>query len=198
MTKADIRNRARERRKEATTQDRHRAGRAIARQFADLAFFRRAWRFCTYLALQGEIPTRYLIRACFDAGREVCVPAWDPIQRRYDLFAFDPSMHLVRGPLGIREPAVRIPIPPWDVAIFILPGLAFDTRGGRIGYGGGHFDRILAQAHGASLKVAVGFDWQVQDEVLPLSDHDIRVDWILTESRAIDCRANRAAGASDG
>jgi 5-formyltetrahydrofolate cyclo-ligase len=169
------------------------AGRAIAERLTHLECFSRSWRFCCYPSIPGDIPTHRIIRACFDAGREVCVPAWDAVDRRYGVYALDPGMLLTRGPKGIREPAVKIPVPPRDVDLFVLPGLAFDLAGGRLGYGGGHYDRILAKAHRGCSKVALALDWQVLDAELPLTEQDIRADWILTDTRTIDCRARRAA-----
>lgn len=191
MTKDEIREQMRTRRRQVSTEDLRKAGRVISQSLLQLECFSRAWRFCSYLSIDNEIPTRYIIRTCFAAGREVCVPAWDAINHRYDLYAFDAGMQLVKGHKGIREPAVKIPLPPWDVDLFILPGLAFDLHGGRLGYGGGHYDRLLAQANVVCAKVAVGFDWQVQETDLPLTKHDVHVDWIITDKRTIDCRANR-------
>lgn len=196
MTKSEIREQMHEKRRQMSDDDLLDASRTIAGKLADLDVFHRSWLFCSYLGIGDEIPTRYMIRACFAAGRSVCVPAWDALNSCYALFAFDEGMRLVKGRKGIREPAVKIPVLPWDVDLFILPGLAFDLRGGRLGYGGGHYDRILAKANRVSIKVAVGFDWQVQEDDLPLAEHDIRADWILTDKRTINCRAELAKTAA--
>lgn len=188
MTKSEIREQMQERRRQLSDHDLRQAGRDITERLTQLDCFQRSWRTCCYLSINHEIPTRYIVRACFDTGREVCVPAWDSVSRGYGLFAFAPGMQLVMGRKGIREPSVKDPVLPWDVDLFVLPGLAFDPHGGRIGYGGGHFDRILAKANRICAKVAVGFDWQVLETDLPLSEHDIRVDWIVTDTRVIDCR----------
>jgi 5-formyltetrahydrofolate cyclo-ligase len=94
---------------------------------------------------------------------------------------------LITGKLGIREPRKRIPVLPLDVDLFILPGLAFDTQGGRLGFGAGIYDDILSRARKSSPKIAIGYDWQVLDEPLPLEPHDIRMDWIVTDKRVISC-----------
>jgi len=78
---------------------------------------------------------------------------------------------------------------PWDVDAFILPGLAFDRQGGRLGYGAGYYDRILAKASRTALKIAVCYDWQMLDTPLPQEPHDIPMDWIITEKRALRCEA---------
>jgi 5-formyltetrahydrofolate cyclo-ligase len=107
----------------------------------------------------------------------------------YGLFAYDPHMPLITGHRGIREPAVHIPILPWNVDCFIVPGLAFDSHGGRLGYGKGYYDRILAQTARTVPIIAVCYDWQVVDDPLPLEPHDIRIHMIITDQRLITCAA---------
>jgi len=190
-TKETIRQQMLDKRRGVTDTDRRSAGRHICRQILEktVRLPLRAWRVCLYLSTRHEIPTRYLARAVWDAGREVCVPAWSLSERTYKLYALDPRMRLITGHHGIREPAVRIPVMPWDVDAFILPGLAFDRQGGRLGYGAGYYDRILAKASRTALKIAVCYDWQMLDTPLPQEPHDIPMDWIITEKRALRCDA---------
>ena len=187
MNKDEIRADMLARRRTINDHTRRQAGKEIARRLLETDAFARSWRFCCYLSARHEVSSRYILRAVFDAGREACVPCWDPVARTYSLFAYDPGMPLVTGPKGIREPAVRIPIIPWNVDCFIIPGLAFDIHGGRLGYGKGYYDRILARAARTARIVAVGYDWQVTEAPLPLESHDIRAHLIATDTRLITC-----------
>jgi len=187
MTKQEIRDSMLARRRDVDIETRRRSGKAIARRLAESDVFARSWRFCCYLSTPQEVTSRYILRAVFDAGREACVPAWDPMEKSYGLFAYDPRMPLIAGHKGIREPAVRVPILPWDVDCFIIPGLAFDAQGGRLGYGKGYYDRILAQVPRTARILAVCYDWQVVAEPLPLEPHDMRVHQIATDTRMIAC-----------
>ncbi|HOF62458.1 MAG TPA: 5-formyltetrahydrofolate cyclo-ligase [Kiritimatiellia bacterium] len=179
----------REKRRAVSQETRREAGRAICERVIGppLNLLMRTWRICIYLSTRNEIPTRYIAREIWNAGREVCVPAWSTSENGYRLYAIDPAMRLISGHHGVREPEVRIPVMPWDVQVFIVPGLVFDTRGGRLGYGAGYYDRILAQAPRSALKIAVCYDWQVIDTPLPQKPHDIPMDWIVTEQRALRC-----------
>ena len=189
-----IRDAMREKRRAVSQEARREAGRAICDRVVGppVNLLMRTWRICIYLSTRNEVPTRYIAREIWAAGREVCVPAWSASENGYRLYAIDPAMRLITGHHGVREPEVRIPVMPWDVQAFIVPGLVFDTHGGRLGYGAGHYDDLLSRAPGATLKIGVCYDWQVQDEPLPLDAHDIAMDWIVTEKRAIECAA--AAG----
>jgi 5-formyltetrahydrofolate cyclo-ligase len=187
MTKEEIRASMLERRRDVDNRTRRTAGKAIAKRLADTDAFVHAWRFCCYLGTPHEVTSRYILRTVFAAGREACIPAWDPLERTYGIFAYDPGMPLIIGRKGIREPAVRIPILPWNVDCFIVPGLAFDSHGGRLGYGKGYYDRILSQAAHTARIIAVCYDWQVVSDPLPLEPHDIRVHMIITDERFITC-----------
>ena len=193
QTKDEIRQQMREQRHAITSEDRMATGKTIAKNVMgdSLRLLLKTWRVCIYLSTKNEIPTRYIARAFWEAGREVCVPAWSKSESAYKLYAFDPQMKLIKGHHDIREPAVRIPVMPWDVDAFILPGLAFDNCGGRLGYGAGHYDGILAKATRHAPKIALAYDWQIVDVPLPQDEHDILMDWVVTEKRVINCVANR-------
>ena len=199
-TKDDIRIQMREQRHAIGPEERRLAGLTVCEKIAGypLNVLLRAWRVCIYLSTRHEIPTRYIARAVWAAGREVCVPVWSDLEGAYTLCALEPRMALVTGHHGIREPAVHIPVSPWDVNVFILPGLAFDAQGGRLGYGEGYYDAILGKATRAAMKIAVCYDWQVRETPLPLEPHDIAVDRIVTDMRVIDCAAQRKAAAQPG
>jgi 5-formyltetrahydrofolate cyclo-ligase len=196
MTKADIRQQMREKRHAMKPDERTASGKAICKNLLgdEIRLLLHAWRVCLYLSTKNEIPTRYIARAIWEAGREVCVPAWSVSEAAYRLYLIDPRMKLIPGHHGIREPAVRIPVFPWDTDAFILPGLAFDAQGGRLGFGAGHYDAILAKAAKSAPKIALCYDWQVADAPLPQEAHDIPMDWIVTDQRVIHCAANRKAG----
>lgn len=97
------------------------------------------------------------------------------------------------GVWGIREPKPDCPLVPEEEArlapLILVPGVAFDENGGRLGYGGGYYDRFLGGAAmtGRSRTLAAAFDLQILQAV-PTEEHDIRVGALITESRMILCR----------
>ncbi len=195
MTKDEIRESMREKRREVAPEERKELGRAVCKNVLgnEIDLLLRAWRVCIYLSTKNEIPTRYIARAFWEKGRDVCVPAWSRSNERYNLYEIDAHVRLITGHHGIREPAKRIPVMPWDVDAFILPGLAFDTCGGRLGYGAGHYDYILNKAVKSAPKIALCYDWQVLEEPVPQEEHDVPMDWLVTDTRVINCAKNRKA-----
>jgi 5-formyltetrahydrofolate cyclo-ligase len=95
---------------------------------------------------------------------------------------WSPGDALLRGSRGIMEPAAGETLRP---ALLLIPLLAFDGRGYRLGYGGGHYDRTLADLRRDAPVIAAGLAFDEQEVAqLPVGAHDQRLDWILTPSRA--------------
>jgi 5-formyltetrahydrofolate cyclo-ligase len=101
----------------------------------------------------------------------------------------DLSADVARGWRGVREPlaAKRRPARVDRVEAFVVPGAAFDAAGARVGYGGGHFDRLLSHAGGQAHIVGVAFDSQIVPEI-PLERHDVRMHQVITDRRRLRCR----------
>jgi 5-formyltetrahydrofolate cyclo-ligase len=103
------------------------------------------------------------------------------------------------GRFGIQEPDASFPgVPAQDVAVMIVPGLAFDESGQRLGSGGGYYDEVL-MGHGSTrprLVVGLGYDFQVVD-ACPAGPEDARVDCVVTDGRVIRCTEIDPGGRSD-
>jgi 5-formyltetrahydrofolate cyclo-ligase len=81
-------------------------------------------------------------------------------------------------------------VDPSTIDAVLVPGLAFDRSGGRIGYGGAYFDRYLRRIPAAAPRIAIGFGMQVVDRV-PMAEHDERVDLVVTDAGVIRCSPPR-------
>mgnify|MGYP005840014945 CR=1 FL=1 len=196
--KADLRSRMRALLAAIPPSERAAAGVAAAERLAALAAFRSARRVAIYLAMPREMPTAPLIKQCARDGRAMAVPAFDPASARYRMAEFDPRAPLRAAALGIREPADPRWIETDTLDLWIVPGLAFDARGGRLGRGGGWYDRLLFGA--TAPRIGWAFEDQVVAEV-PRTARDERVDVIVTERRTIGpgvvrVEENESAGAA--
>jgi 5-formyltetrahydrofolate cyclo-ligase len=95
---------------------------------------------------------------------------------------------LVRGAFGIFEPARECPVHPAEEAdIIVIPGIAFDTEGRRIGYGKGYYDKALHHLEGKGRLVGFCYDFQLVDRIAG-EPHDVLMDMIITERRVIRTR----------
>jgi 5-formyltetrahydrofolate cyclo-ligase len=144
-----------------------------------------------FLSFGSEVRTHELIRSLLADGKHVCVPSFDPVGQRYvctELKHFHAD--LAEGKMGILEPkpqAIR-PVHTDLPDLWLVPGLAFDARGNRLGRGMGYFDRLLLGVRG--VKIALAYDFQVVKEV-PAELHDVCVDFIVTETRIIIKRTDQ-------
>ena len=165
---------------------------AIADALWQLPPFRDAEIIAAYMAIGNEVQTAALLCAALAAGKRVALPRTVPAERRLRLHLVEDLSACRPGNLRILEPAHTSPeIAPADVSLFLVPGVVFDATGGRIGYGKGYYDALLAGC--AGWRVALAYAWQVAPEV-PTTDADIPVDLLATERGVLDCARSRQAG----
>lgn len=139
-----------------------------------------------YIPFRAEVDVSPVIEWCWQRRIAVAVPRAIKEQRLLQLHAISKWDDLESGAYGIREPFPGCPpLSKHDISCVIVPGLAFDEQHGRLGYGGGYYDRFFESLAGKQpLKLALAFDIQIVPEA-PMDEHDIRVDRIVTESRWI-------------
>ncbi len=141
-----------------------------------------------YVNFRSEVETLGIIAELLTQGKEVSVPLTRVREKRLDIVSItDPDKQLVSGYCGIPEPCEDLlrtsSVDPGLLDVIVLPGSVFDLRGGRFGYGGGYYDRLLASIPRAH-RLALAFEIQIVDE-LPLQPHDQLMDAIITEKRII-------------
>lgn len=138
-----------------------------------------------YAPMAGELDIWPLMVRALDAGKTVCLPRFDTPSQQYGACQVQNLSRDVRtGQFGIREPAESCAVVPWDrLDLVLVPGMAFDARGHRLGRGQGFYDRLLMVAGG--VKCGVAFDEQVIPEI-PVEPHDAVMDCIVTPTRWIE------------
>lgn len=144
-----------------------------------------------YVSLAAEADTRALMAQVLAAGKRLRVPAYDELGDCYRFAELGTGTKLVTRRLGLLEPAQPIWVEPAELDLVFVPGLAFDAAGGRLGYGGGHYDGLIGamRSDGRSdrLVVALAFECQLVAGV-PRGERDQAVDLVVTENRVIRCR----------
>ena len=186
MTKSDIRNLMRTRRREVDPEEREEASAAICDAVwarADVqAAVAAKHPFAVYLANDDEIDLAPLVERLWAADVAVAVPYWHAESGTYRLAIYTNASTLIEGFHGIMEPAETYDIAPSDIGVWIVPGLAFTRDGRRIGYGGGWYDRYLAAAAPDAVALAVAYPFQILDDI-PTDPNDRRVtDVVSTRS----------------
>jgi 5-formyltetrahydrofolate cyclo-ligase len=152
--------------------------------------YARARTFLTFVSFGTEVDTRRMLETADREGKSVVVTYCQDKELR--LFRLEDPEQLTPGTWGLLEPRPELrelakhAVNVGEIDLFLLPGLAFDRRGGRLGYGKGYFDRLLKLARNDATIVGIGFACQVFDQV-PTLPHDIRMHWIVTEDGVHRC-----------
>lgn len=155
------------------------ASRRIQATILDLPEFKQATSIAAYLALPYEVQMNLVIETAWALDKKVCVPAFREDANRYELTWIGPEDKLQPGRYNIAEPSKVKKVHVTDVDLLVVPALAYDKTGGRLGHGGGHYDRILGCWSG--IRVGVAFGFQVFDRI-PMGEQDIPVDLVVTEA----------------
>lgn len=185
--KSEIRRSTLAQRDALSKKDRSEKSAAIMKRLFDFANFLEARIVLFYLSHNSEVDTEPMVRKALELEKIVALPLVDPEEREIVPFKVDNLDRDIRpGYRGIREPITqrckRIPVQHINLAI--IPGIAFDERGGRIGYGTGFYDRFIPHLDITTRKVALSFECQIVPQV-PMEPHDRYTDIIITEKRIV-------------
>lgn len=164
---------------------------AIARNVIELEEFVRADVVFTYLSMSEEIDTREIISLAWNAGKRVALPYCVPGTREMEWYEVDSFDNLVKSTFGVEEPvpdqATMLDPSDFPQSIAIVPGLSFDARGYRMGYGGGFYDIFLAEYPGCSIGLCRSMFFDAV--TLQLEAHDLPVAIVVTDGEVV--RINR-------
>ena len=184
--KRDIRRRLLERRDQLGDDEVRHKGEAATRRLMETDFYQRANCLSCYVSVKNEVTTHALIRFALDEGKRVAVPVLTSQQGEMihrEVFSLE---NLEQNQLGLLKPPEKdgTQVPPEAFDLIVVPVVAFDRRGYRLGLGGGYYDRFLAST--SALKVGLAYDFQLLDQV-PSGPHDLRLDKIFTETVTFTC-----------
>lgn len=164
------------------------ASAAIAARIGATDAFVHARTVLLTLPFRSEWNAMLVVERALAAGKIVAAPRVDAPARMLRAYRIeDLARDVETGYRGIPEPRATCPeIALGSVDWVLVPGVAFDARGRRLGYGGGFYDRLLPGAAGSAPRIAGAFEMQIVDAV-PTAPHDVGVDLIVTERRTLSC-----------
>ena len=190
-TKGEIRARLIAARRALSAAERARGSAAIAARLVAMPVFREARVVGLYAPLGAEVDTAPVATAAEAAGKRVIWPRLAGSGREM-VFALCPPDALRPGPVGALEPPEDAPACSIaDVDLVVVPGVAFDADGRRLGRGRGHYDATLAALRPGAARVGLAFEAQLVP-ALPEEPHDARMDAVVTEARVIFPLTRRA------
>lgn len=182
MDKKTLRKELLQKRHALPPEERLRHNAAILQHVTGMPEVAAAQTMLLYFDFRGEVDSSALISWGMAAGKTVCAPITIPEERRMIPVRLTSLEDVQIGAYDIREPifAEERVVDIEDIDVVILPGVGFDREGGRLGYGGGYYDRFLPRLREDAKKIAVAFELQVLPHV-PLEAHDMPLDALVTE-----------------
>lgn len=184
-TKARLRKRLLEVRRELPFEDVYRLSSRVQKRFLASDFLGPSRCIALYSSFQNEVLTDDIFEGAAALGKEVYFPKVLPGNGRLAFYRVVNLKNLRPGSFEVPEPEgseVNVATDTFD--LIVVPGVAFDRSGSRVGFGKGYYDRALAGKKGRI--VALAYEFQVVDEEIPIDGHDVRVSAIVTEDRIIE------------
>jgi 5-formyltetrahydrofolate cyclo-ligase len=175
------------------------ASRIICNRFAALPEYATSETVMCYVDVRSEVRTRPFLAAALDGDRRIVVPYC--VGDRLGLFRLEELEELASGTWGILEPKEELralaekQVEPGRIDLVMVPGVAFDRRGARLGHGRAYYDRLLVDVRTDARLVALAYECQVFPEI-PVEPHDVWMDKVITEKAVYDGRG-RGAGTRD-
>jgi 5-formyltetrahydrofolate cyclo-ligase len=161
-------------------------GKMIADKLLDLKEYRDAKNVLLFASFRNEVDTFPVIKDALKNKAVVVLPRVNTIKKELELFSIRDVEELRPGYASIPEPEPddARSFPSTNIDFILVPGLAFDSQGRRLGYGGGYYDRLLERLGPGPVRVAVAYTEQIIDNV-PSTDHDKKVNIIVTDMGTI-------------
>jgi 5-formyltetrahydrofolate cyclo-ligase len=192
MDKSQIRADMKSRLAAITPAERHTRSLAACQLLIATREFKNAQTIMIYMSMPSEVETSPLAVRAWQGGKSIAVPRidWDghrmePVEIR----SLDVDMQTKpKGP-GIREPAKGFALSLGVIDMIVVPGLAFDRGGFRVGRGRGFYDRFLGQREFNGIRCALCFHEQLQDVAVPAESHDVPMNLIVTDQEVVRCQA---------
>jgi 5-formyltetrahydrofolate cyclo-ligase len=178
LTKQDIRSKIFLKLKTQKEEEREQKSAIITQKLLKIRIFKKAKVLMCYIALKGEVDTQGVIKQARKSGKIVTVPVCKKDGAAILPCILDDKAKLRKGPYGVVEPAVKTQVPLKDIDLVIVPGVAFDRKGNRLGRGKGFYDRFLKKINGRTETIGLAFRYQILP-ALPASSRDVKVKRVI-------------------
>lgn len=178
LTKQEIRSKILLRLKTQKEEVREQKSEVIKRKLFRLEAFKKAKTVMFYIAFKGEVKTDKMIKAARRLGKLIAVPVCERRKIALKPCILEDNTGLIKGPYGVPEPAVRTCVSLAGLDLVIVPGVAFDHKGSRLGRGKGYYDRFLSKIPKSTKAIGLAFDFQILP-VVPSKTHDVGVNKVI-------------------
>ena len=153
--------------------------------FLESDFYKNAKSLMLYMPLGNETDTTEIINASFGDGKKVIFPVTDAKSGEITPCYATEESEFSKGAFSVKEPCIKDIADALDIDVVIVPGIAFDKNGARVGFGKGCYDRLLRNT--SAVKIGFCYNFQLC-EGIPTESHDIKMDYVVTENGIFKCK----------
>ncbi len=183
--KNKIRMELKEQRRNMTVEDAVEKSDLAAEIFLKSTIYKNAKTLMLYMPLGKETDTGRIIERAFEDGKRTVLPLTDAKSGNITPVFFDKNTVFKKGSFSVLEPQEGEFLNKTKIDVVIVPGIAFSPKGGRVGFGKGCYDMFLVGMD--AVKVGLCYEFQLCEDI-PLDEHDVKMDYIVTEKRLISCK----------
>ena len=185
MDKQDIRNKYKEIRKQLTTSEVWKLSQQICDNLLNTDFWKEAHNVAAYLSIHNEVATEEIYQEGWMEGKIMLLPICSEQDGWMEMSVLSSLEQMKTNRYGILELPVSLQklMFPMEIDMCIIPGIAFDRQGSRIGFGAGYYDRYLARCNPNVVRVGLAYECQISEDPLPLDQYDLPMDYIVTEKQ---------------
>lgn len=154
---------------------------AVHKSLVNLDEIKTSKKILVYLPINNEVDTENVIKFLIKNKKLIFIPAFN--NNKWMISEFNDFDNLQKGPYGILQPVYKSRVESKVIDVAIIPGVAFDKSGARLGYGKGVYDKLLKYFKG--IKIGLAYDFQIVDR-LPKEKHDLLMDFVVSEKEILD------------
>ncbi len=178
LTKSKLRSKILTVLRKQKEEDRQNKSKKIKKKLFSLVEFKKAKRVMFYIAQDAEVETKEMIQDAQRQGKIVAVPVCERNKKKIIPCKIGLKEKFKKGSYGIKEPLIKRPLAIKDIDLVIVPGVAYDLRGHRLGRGGGYYDSLLRTLPAKTISIGLAFEVQISTH-LPVTKNDVAVDEVL-------------------
>lgn len=188
LNKKDIRRKMLRQREQMDNQEVQALSQRIMGKLKKLPVYKTSKTIMLYLSFENEVDSTRIIEDCLEDGKRVVMPycsksdmSITPTEiKNLDLDLSENSM----GYKQSKKDSLK-PVDISEIDLIVIPGIAFDRKGYRVGFGAGYYDRFLGKVNFEIPTIGLAYDFQIVDSFIKMEDYDIPVDYVMTENRII-------------
>lgn len=182
--KAEIREKNKQLRKSMSLDETKRLSDISSEIFLSSVFFKNASCIMLYMPLGNETDTSEIISRAFEEKKRVVFPITDNVSGVITPFYADENTLFEKGSFSVLEPRSNIAADISEIDVVLVPGIAFDMSGSRVGFGKGCYDKLLKNTD--AIKIGYCYSFQLCEKIKS-DKYDVRMDYIITENGIIKC-----------